>query len=331
MIPIPYVGSAQTMRSQQHRAFTLVELLVVISIIALLMALLIPAVTGAVQASKSAQCKNNLREIASGMRIFESKKQRFPGYIERVFNTNRSWAIGILPQIGHGDIYDAYQGFPADQEREEAVALYVCPADSHPVSGWPWLSYKVTCGQDDNDVTPSRAHGIFHNRAPGVLNIPIDVTVGYIQSADGAANTLLVGEDLRAWQYHGKVAPDGNVTEYMTGFLWEPDSAIQPINRTVSFPGGQIVNNPNNDNANYQLPFDVTGDDVLTLDTPPGPNHCRLSSHHPGGANAAFADGHVQLLSQNISADVYAKLCTPEGRLSNQTPLSETDWNYNSQ
>src|SRR5436190_7845173 len=60
--------------------FTLVELLVVISIIGLLVALLLPAVQAAREAARQAQCRNNLKQIATGVHNFESAKRYYPGF-----------------------------------------------------------------------------------------------------------------------------------------------------------------------------------------------------------------------------------------------------------
>lgn len=60
-------------------AFTLIELLVVIAIIGILMALLFPAVSGALNAAKKAQAKNDVTQIATAVIAFETEYGRLPG------------------------------------------------------------------------------------------------------------------------------------------------------------------------------------------------------------------------------------------------------------
>ena len=75
----------------QSAAFTLVELLVVITIIGMLMALLLPAVQAAREAGRRAVCLNNQKQLALAMINFESNQKHFPGYLER--NDGRVWAV----------------------------------------------------------------------------------------------------------------------------------------------------------------------------------------------------------------------------------------------
>ena len=66
------------LRSTSRVGFTLVELLVVISIIGLLIAMLLPAVQAAREASRLAHCKNNMKQVAMSILMHEHSKQYFP-------------------------------------------------------------------------------------------------------------------------------------------------------------------------------------------------------------------------------------------------------------
>ncbi len=113
------------MKLRRCRAFTLVEMLVVIAIIAALSALLIPAVQNARERARQAQCMNNQHEIAMAIAAYEGAKQQLPGYVNQVtvptFATVGcgtgnappvptasavTWAAVLLPFLGRQDLWD---------------------------------------------------------------------------------------------------------------------------------------------------------------------------------------------------------------------------------
>jgi len=158
-------GSIRTVRCNRGRrispakpargGFTLVELLVVISIIAMLMALLLPAVMSARGAARRLTCKNNLRNVGLAMLSDTEAKRRFPA--SGNFPANgpeyyHSWVVNLLPWLERADIYDRWDfdrtGDDPVNLRLSTISLpvLICPDDDTAVPGRGNLSYVVNGG-----------------------------------------------------------------------------------------------------------------------------------------------------------------------------------------
>jgi prepilin-type N-terminal cleavage/methylation domain-containing protein/prepilin-type processing-associated H-X9-DG protein len=102
--------------SKSRRAFTIVELLVVISIIGVLIGMLLPAVQAARESGRRAQCLNNMKQLGIGVLHYESKANYLPNNLGwgdagadegQNENTNGySWITQILPYIEGETIYN---------------------------------------------------------------------------------------------------------------------------------------------------------------------------------------------------------------------------------
>ena len=147
-------------------AFTLIELLVVISIIAVLMALIFPAIQSARAAARRTQCLNHMRQIALGIHGYAAKSARsqLPAYGtwgDDIATTATStqpaalwnWVIEILPFIDKRDLYDRWNfnlrhsnGTNDTLIRTSNLKVLTCPDDDSASERDGALSYVVNAG-----------------------------------------------------------------------------------------------------------------------------------------------------------------------------------------
>lgn len=119
-IPNSFMARRRKMLEKQtiklrKSGFTLVELLVVIAIIGILVALLLPAVQAAREASRRSDCMNNLKQIGLGVHNFESSYKVLPhsGQCDSTGSNSTTYMIHstatlILPYIEQQAVYDAF-------------------------------------------------------------------------------------------------------------------------------------------------------------------------------------------------------------------------------
>jgi prepilin-type N-terminal cleavage/methylation domain-containing protein/prepilin-type processing-associated H-X9-DG protein len=297
----------------RRRGFTLIELLVVLAIIAVLIALLVPAAQRVREAANRTSCRNNLRQIAIAVHHYHDQNGFLPpdSLVGRNWGTatqgqnwgyaNWSWLARILPYIEKGDLYreaniptntlEASQAWCA-----AAVKTYLCPSDNT-ISGAPrtdqWnlaprpigqTNYKGVIGSTWiysnearwNNQPPGTPDGLEYGNGLFYRNA-FQKKRRFADAIDGLSNTFLIGEDVPEKNRHCSW-PYANGS---TGTC-----SIGPNSKRL-------------DGSEY------SPDDW--------PNVYSFRSRHPGGLQFALADGSVHFISDGIALTLYRALASADG------------------
>jgi competence protein ComGC len=187
-------------------AFSLVETLVVISILGVLLGLLLPAVQSVRQSANKISCQNNLKQCAIAVHSFDAVHSRMPPYpyLKRnpifVIPPLMSWHVGILDFVEQSTAFhsaiNAYSinpfGYvsPPHNGYRQVIKLYVCPSDSRLYSVQTTSSGNVLAMTDYIGVSMGSPSGDLNKSLPGILGSPLPLS----NVIDGTSNTLMIGE-----------------------------------------------------------------------------------------------------------------------------------------
>jgi len=316
-------------------AFTLVELLVVISIIALLMALLMPAVQQAREAARRSTCANNLNQMALAMINRVTAKGTFPGAQESLTVAGGrpvTWVVQILPFLEQMDTYDQWlqptTSIAIGAEHSPFLQILHCPS-----IGSADKSVATNCYVANAGMTPANAadwwdaqtpaNGVFHDHIGNGTNKGAEVSLNDFRN--GASNTLLFSENSLNFT-HGVTwrqlnAPGSEKRFNVFTWHFRKESGVPTSNYCTA----------SGNSAGAPAPeMRING-----MRTVPGlpltEASARPSCEHIGGVNVAFADRHTVFLSDSIAYHVYQQLMTPNGAKSNMPCpgylLTDADFN----
>jgi prepilin-type N-terminal cleavage/methylation domain-containing protein len=314
-----------------RRGFTLVELLMVIAIIAILIALLFPAVQGVREAARQAQCSNNVKQLALGLLAYHTTNERFPagqpspivGYVHTFWDRS-SWFYRVLPHLEQQALADAYLGhlltpttsplrgswsFQHMPNKEAVVPGMLCPSQG---------LVKVTCGAPAGNQQGFHANYVlnagnsFFNAAGsnsgqflnGLFFVDSNISLAHVR--DGTSNTLLASELV--------LVEDGPVG------LPINDQDMRGRLHNVRHTGGLFSTlYPPNTSQPDRHAYCI--DTKVAPCTDNGGTNTVVSARslHRGGVVAALADGSVRFISDQINLIPYAALGSRAGGEAVQT------------
>ncbi len=298
--------------SRHQQALTLVELLVVNAIIALLVALLLPAVQSAREAAFKAQCSNNLKQLGLAMHAYRGAFNVFPG---GQGGAGQSLHVTLLPYADQLPVYNAFNldlglTYPSANATVALTQLSMlcCPSDSEqPKPAWTSYAGNVGVGYNSDSF-----NGMFNSSGIRPTNVS-DAPDGLSHTA--AMSEWLIGEipvpreSRRAMLSLGGTSGILDLTSFTV--QCRAQGSATPTNNG-NFKGnvwirGQWVS------TLYDHTLSIN--DPSCLNTPHSPvlGACSAGSLHPNGANVLMADGHVRFVRQSLDLRVWRALGTRNG------------------
>jgi prepilin-type N-terminal cleavage/methylation domain-containing protein/prepilin-type processing-associated H-X9-DG protein len=284
-----------------RRGFTLIELMVVLSIICVVMGLTLCAVQRVRNDAIRLQCGNNLRQIGLGLHMYHDSNFRLPAGMSDEPPSQPypllGWPARLLPFVEQDNLWrlttEAFQinrnpfQNPPHVGLATVVPLYLCPADgriSYPQESRGYtVAFTSYLGVEGTDLL-SRDGMLFY-----------DYNVSFSEVTDGLSNTVMVGERppsadfYYGWWYTGAGQSGSGSLDMTLG--------VSEINRYRRAEFRRCLPGP------YSFgPGNLRNDCDLF----------HFWSLHPGGANFLCADGSVHFLSYS-AASVLPALGTRAG------------------
>ena len=298
--------------------FTLVELLVVISIIGVLVALLLPAIQASREAGRRSQCIDNLKQIALAIHSYDTNRRTLP--LAYTPNDSGAQLVGncigtnppttsksnpsnglakhfiltfILPYLERQSQYDSinfkvnYDDASNAPATNQDIAEFLCPsADTR--KGAFATDYTTLVNINVANYCKSiEGAGLASRKRPAqkLAGMLSDLPLKVASVRDGLSNTFLFFESA------------GKPNHYVKGVFQPDDPVPKEKYRWASDAAHDIWGNDD------QSECPITT--IMNCD-----NYHQIYSFHPGGAIFAYGDGSVSYLRDNIDVDAFVCLFT---------------------
>lgn len=299
------------MRRKIRLGFTLVELLVVIAIIGILVALLLPAVQAAREASRRSQCTSQLKQFALAAMNYHDQIGAYPSGRSETRQFGVSWAFKLLPQLEETAVHDSFvEGERVDSDANAVamrtpVTVFNCPSRRAPTADRDF--------DNDDDISVVRkagASGDYAANAGRRLLVglaetsddsrPFDYRLDPAEAGpiftyskvaarrvvDGLSHTLAIGER------HIPMAPEGTSEDKLD--YWSGDTAFFAADNPTTVLG---------------VPSHGLRTEGVRVDDGDVSREC-FGGPHPGVTLFAYLDGHVDPVNNDTSKETLAKLAS---------------------
>jgi len=299
-----------------RKAFTLVELLVVITIIGILIALLLPAVQAAREAARRGQCLNHLKQIALALHGYHASLNTLPYGADFQYRRGGTWAAFILPYLEQKNVYDLFDFRKPIWDAANVAAVqtmiptYICPSDARPDGAL--MGGRIQSGT----INPAKSMGLWY---PGSMG----------PTRDGTSPAVsCVFCPVPPPSYCCAATADYGCCSSAVPGVGLFDRAVHPITFAEVRDGlantlmlGETIPSHCTFNGAYNHNFPIAGTTIplnTMQETDEGKDSkwwlgCGFKSRHPGGANFAIGDGSVRFFSEAIDYRLYNELGTRSG------------------
>ncbi|MCA9063057.1 MAG: DUF1559 domain-containing protein [Planctomycetaceae bacterium] len=321
----------------RRRGISVIELLVSIVIIAILLAITVPAIQTMRESARRVQCQNNLRQILTAIHAHHAETGALPSFYNGtslkyplqewdLFHTH-SWRVPLLPYLEQSDLkaklsWDAL----ATAEENTAVAqavvsTFICPGGDDPTEmGWGLKHDRIDSVVDSGNIPESDRYYVVrsdYDALAGIQVFPNPMPPGAdVNSVDH------VHWGIWGWPVFEKRAITGSrLSQYRQGKFRDVSdglsNTIAIVERTgkpIDLLNGKPNITPGNPTANYPgqvgwsasntFAWSIHGNGVGVNET----NSKGMYSFHTGGANIGIADGSVRFLSDSVDFETLVKL-----------------------
>lgn len=344
-----HVARQGTVQTERRSGFTMVELLVALSVIALLAALLIPAVMSARESSRRTQCTSHLRQFGQALHGYEAARGRFPpATVESesrgtpgVSYSNQHYAphVHLLAYLEQEPLFQQIDvSRPAIPTWDPAhvlecanvtIPVFLCPSDGSRRG----TNYRVCTGIGPGAFDdPGGAHP-----AGGAFSDMRGHSAADFQ--DGLSNTVAASERIQSdedpsdfdaerdyWFSNAFLvvgrAPTADEMQVIAASLTAPPPAFYPhvgqswLNSGYDYTWYNHVTTPNaplpdcSVNGLQSNPRDPPGS---SLHSPSLSGLHKASSRHSGGVNVLLVDGAVRFINESVDLAVWRAMATRKG------------------